>query len=174
MKLLHTVRESNPCPCEVLETCCFLKLRCVYSPPLVRFQHTHFFLRYWLDLNQHKSFCRARPCQSDTVPNVGIARFELATFWISVKCSNQLSYIPMCACRRTRTSELKRELIYSQLQLPLCDTGVLCGENRTRTDIPGFSVQCELTICAISPMYTLKDLNLRPFACKANALNQLS
>ena len=38
-----------------------------------------------------------------------------------------------CACRRTRTSEPERELIYSQLQLPLCDTGIYCVGNRTRT-----------------------------------------
>ena len=48
-----------------------------------------------------------------------------------------------CASSRTRTYELKRGLIYSQVQLPLCDTGILS---------------------------LLLDSNQRPPACKAGAL----
>ena len=48
-----------------------------------------------------------------------------------------------CASSRTRTYELQRGGIYSPLQLPLCDTGILSF---------------------------LLDLNQRPSACKADAL----
>lgn len=43
------------------------------------------------------------------------SRFSVSRFY-------QVSLNTICESRRTRTSELEWELIYSQLQLPLCDT----------------------------------------------------
>ena len=63
-------------------------------------------------------------------------RFELVTPSLKVRCSKPAELRDhFCACRWTRTTELRRGLLYRKLQLPLCDTGMCWGGEFRNLDL---------------------------------------
>jgi hypothetical protein len=71
-----------------------------------------------------------------TKSNVESVEIESHSFGFSDQRTHQLYQNSNCACRWTRTTELRRGGIYSPQQLPLCDTGVNCRRYRIRTYDP--------------------------------------